>query len=251
MPATPRKQLGLVGLGQFGRFAARHLRHHFEILAHDARPCDDVTRELGIRSASLPEVAAAPLLVVAVPIQAMAATFREIAAHVRPGTLVCDVGSVKEEPLRFMRETFPADVEILGTHPMFGPQSAADGLAGHRIVLCPERTGRLDEVRAFLEGLGLEVVVTDAESHDRDCAWGQALAQYVGRAVSDLAPEESPVRTRAAELLHRTARIVGDDSWELFAAIQTRNPHAAAVRRRLRRRLRELEESLADDGPEA
>lgn len=251
MSATRTQRLGLVGLGQFGRFAAGHLRERFEVLACDARPCDDIASRLGIRAAPLAEVAACPILVVAVPIQAMEAVFGQLAPLVRPGTLVCDVGSVKQEPVRIMRSRLSPEVEILGTHPMFGPQSAADGLAGHRIVLCPERTTRLDAVRTFLEGLGLEVIVTDAETHDRQAAWGQALPQLVGRAVAELEPPRSPARTRAAELLRATAEMVGEDSWELFAAIQTANPHAAAVRKRLIDKLRDLEERLTglDDEP--
>jgi hypothetical protein len=36
-----------------------------------------------------------------------------------------DVCSVKERPIRWMQELLPEDVDILGTHPMFGPTTQA------------------------------------------------------------------------------------------------------------------------------
>ena len=37
-----------------------------------------------------------------------------------------------------MQELLPQDVSILATHPIFGPDSAADSLKGRKIALCKE-----------------------------------------------------------------------------------------------------------------
>ena len=168
-----------------------------------------------------------------------------LAPHLTPGVLVTDVCSVKTAPVRWMREKLPEHVEIVGTHPMFGPQSAPESLERQRIVVCPERTERLDSIRGFLDRLGLHVLVTDAETHDRECAYTQALAQYVGRALSGIDGEDSRIRTPASGLLREVSRIVGSDSWELFAAIETLNPYAADMRREVRRRFERLDARLA------
>ena len=44
----------------------------------------------------------------------------------KENAVIVDVCSVKEYPVQWMRELLPANVSILATHPMFGPDSAAD-----------------------------------------------------------------------------------------------------------------------------
>lgn len=242
---TERMQLGLVGLGRFGRFAAAHLRREFEIVAADACDVSAACAELGIRHGAVAEAAASPVVLLAVPIQALRPALQEIAPHVAPDALVADVCSVKVEPLRWMRELLPDHVELLGTHPMFGPESASAGLQGQVIVLCPERTTHMAQACALMERLGLEVIVADADTHDRQVAYTQALAQYLGRVVRDLEGAAFPITTPAARRLREVARTVGSDSWELFAAIQEVNPYALAMRKDVRRRLAEIDRRLA------
>ena len=159
-----------------------------------------------------------------------------------------DVASVKLATAIAMEQFLPDNVEILATHPMFGPQSAADGLAGHRIVLCPVRTRRLESARDFLEGkLGLDVHVCDPETHDREIAQTQALAQFVGRALAQMGKSDSPVRTPGYNRFREVAETVGDDTWELFSAIQNLNPYAAKMRAELLGHLEELQRRLAQE----
>jgi len=241
------KQLGLIGLGAFGCLAAEHLREHFDVLAADRIDRSAQAEELGIAWGSLEDAAARPYVLLAVPVQSFEAALDDIHGHVRPGTLVLDVGSVKLATVGAMEAKLPANVEIIGTHPMFGPQSAAGGIAGHRIVVCPVRTARQDAVVSFLsEALGLDVHVCDAETHDRDIAQTQALAQFVGRALAMLDKSKSPVRTPGYNLFREVAETVGQDSWELFTAIQSLNPYAADMRAELLGHLDDLQERLGE-----
>ncbi len=244
---SANKRLGLIGFGQFGRFAAPFLTPHFDLLVYDTADIEPFALEFEVQSVTLEEAAACEVVVLAVPIQAMRATLAKIAGSVRDGALIVDVCSVKGAPLQWMREALPEHVEIIGTHPMFGPNSAGESLQGQQIVVCPERTTRLDRVAEFLEGLGLRVIVTDADRHDRECAHTQALAQYLGRALRRVEGRELDIRTPAAVLLREVEHIVEADSWELFAAIETVNPYAAEMRREIRERLDELEERLANE----
>lgn len=241
-------ELGLLGLGQFGAFAARHLAPHFEIVATDRRPLEGRARSVGARWGSLDDVAACPLVVLAVPLQAFETALEELAPRLSSGAVVVDVGSVKVRPARLMERLLPREAEIVGTHPMFGPQSAADGIEGHRIVVCPLRVERPEAIESFLSGeLGLEVIVTDPESHDRAVARTQGLAQFIGRALARLDEGDPRIRTPAYDQLRAVAETVGSDTWELFSAIQNLNPHGAAARRELRDALESLDRRLADD----
>ncbi len=246
MTDASRKQLGLIGLGQFGRFAVGHLRPHFEVLVADRDDPAARARELGVQAAALAEAASAPIVVLAVPVQALEVTLRQIAPHLRSGALVADVCSVKAAPLEWMCRILPDHVEIVGTHPLFGPQSAASGLSGHKIVVCPERTERLGAITTFLEQLGLEVLITDGDTHDRECAYTQAVAQYIGQALSGIEGTGSWIGTPAATLLRDAMRMVQDDSQELFEAIQTLNPYAEPMRQQLRARFDAIDARLQE-----
>jgi len=242
MTATDAPQIGIIGLGQFGRFVAAHLAPHLEVIAYDPMlPEEPIAR---VQFAGLADVAACAFVLIAVPVQALQDTLNEIGPYLRTGACVVDVCSVKIAPMRWLEEELPPDVDYLGTHPLFGPRSAGSDLAGHQVVLCPGRGQHAECVAEFLRTLGLYVIVTDAETHDRESARAQALAQYVGRALGPIEAPDTGVTTYAAELLREVEEIVADDSWELFAAIQTLNPFAAEARAELRASLAELDARL-------
>ncbi|WP_417482579.1 prephenate dehydrogenase/arogenate dehydrogenase family protein [Maricaulis sp.] len=227
--AEDRKQIGLVGLGAFGRFAAGHLSPHFDILGHDP----DAPPVAGIERVSLAQAAACPTVVLAVPVQALEQTCSEIAAVLPQGALVLDVASVKVEPMRVMRETLPDHVRIIGTHPLFGPQSAAQGLAGQSIVICPEAGADAGGVAALCgDVLGLEVHLSNADTHDRAMANVQALTHLVSRVIAELDIPPPPYTTKSYDLLRQATDLVRNDSDELFQAIEQLNPHAASLRKR-------------------
>ena len=248
MHGRMNKKLGLIGLGAFGQLAAEHLRDHFEIAAADVVDRSAEAARLGVGWSSVDEAAACPFVLLAVPVQCFTEVLEQIRGVVQPGTLVIDVASVKLGPVREMLRLLPDNVEILATHPMFGPESAGEGLAGHRIAVCPVRTERLGKAKAFLrDGLGLEVYTCDAETHDRDIAHTQALAQFVGRALAMLEESDSPIRTPGYDHFRDVANTVGRDTWELFAAIQNINPYAAAMRAELLGHLNDLQQRLAEE----
>ncbi|RZJ84057.1 MAG: prephenate dehydrogenase/arogenate dehydrogenase family protein, partial [Brevundimonas sp.] len=103
-----KMRLGLIGYGAFGRLAAQGLSPHFEIVAYDPA---------GEGLASLAEAAACPIVMLAVPVHAVAETVAAIAPLVRPDALVLDVGSVKVAPTRAMDQGLPPGVEVVGLHP--------------------------------------------------------------------------------------------------------------------------------------
>jgi prephenate dehydrogenase len=223
------KTLGLIGFGQFGRLAASLLADRFDLVVHDAAGLREAIEGLGYRAGTLEEAAACEVVVVAVPVAAMREVLERAAPHVRPGALVVDVGSVKVLPVRWMVETLPAHADIVATHPLFGPQSARGGLDGQRLVICPVRGERHHRIAEIAESLGLVVSITTPEEHDREMAYVQALTHLIGRALVSLDIPDEELKTRSYQHLLDLCGLVGGDSFELFAAIQTMNPHAAPV----------------------
>ena len=231
MTEAARTKLGLIGFGAFGRLIARHLSDRFEILAHDPAATGDERR---VTLTDLASVAACPIVILAVPVEAMEATVAAIAPHVVPDAVIIDVGSVKVLPARLMAEGLPEGVRIVGTHPLFGPQSGKDGIAGLRIAVCPindERAAR--RIAAFCRSvLGLKVFVVSAEDHDREAAVVQGLTHLIARLLLAMEPLPTRMTTTSFDRIMQAVEMVRHDSPAVFRAIERDNPFAAEVRER-------------------
>ncbi|GBR05441.1 prephenate dehydrogenase [Acetobacter oeni] len=228
--------VGIVGFGVFGQLIAGLVLPYYRVDVCD--PDEDqavVAERLGAGFRSLEDVVSHPVVVLAVPVAAVAEVARRIAPMLKPGTLVLDVGSVKVLPARAMLRELPSDVDIIATHPLFGPQSARRGLAGARIVLCPVR-GRHGHLAAFLRrALGLRVIVTTPEGHDREMAVTQGLTHWLARALVGMEASEPALSgrltTASFDLIREAVGMVRYDAPAVYEAIGALNPYAAEVRR--------------------
>ncbi len=236
-------RIGLFGYGRFGRFAAPYLGKAGEVYVYDPFVRAGAPTS-SVKFASLHEVASQEVLILAVPISAIEECCRSIAPHLRPGALVADVCSVKIDPLHRMEAVLPPHAEILGTHPLFGPDSAGSGIEGLKIALCPVRCNRLPAVRRFLEGLGLNIIETTPEDHDRAMAETQSLFHLLARALQELGAKITEIATPGPERLWRDLDILQHDSYQLFVDLQQRNPFAGEMRHRLIQKLVELDAKL-------
>ena len=244
-PEHSRPRLGLIGFGAFGRLVARHLAPFFAIHAYDpampAEPGPDVS------AASLRMAAECPVVILAAPVPAIPELVAAIGPHLRPDALVLDVGSVKALTAAAMRDGLPAHVAIVATHPLFGPQSARDGLRGLKIALCEVRGGRTRRVAAFLrQHLGLDVILTTPEAHDRDAAAVQGLTHLIAQVMVRMEPLPTRMTTRSFDLLMQAVAMVRHDAPEVFDAIERANPYAGAVRRRFVAEASRLAQDLSD-----
>ncbi len=236
IPALPSR-IGLVGRGAFGTFARAHLARHFAVVAHD--PAHD--------GASLAEAAACPVVVLAVPLAALPDVARAIAPALLPGALVVDVCSVKSAPIALLDAILPEHADIVGTHPLFGPQSGRDGIAGLPVAVCPARRGRRRRLvaRFLSETLALDAVVLGAEEHDRQMATVQGLTHLLARIVLEMGVGDTRLATPTFRHLLRMVDTVRHDSEALFRTILDSNPHAAAMRARFREAADTVEARLA------
>lgn len=220
------KRIGVVGLGRFGRLLCDLFGDDFPTVGHDPH----------VESAPLAEAAACDAVFFCVPMSRLEEALTAAAPHFAPGATVLDVCSVKLFALGVMRRLVPAGVRLLPTHPMFGPDSAAGGLAGLPFVLCPaDRTppAFLDGLSAYLQSRGLSVVTMTCDEHDRRAAYSLCLAQLLGRVLGRLDLEESPSDTRWFRRLLELRDVARNDSEELFRDMQTLNPYAAEMRHKV------------------
>lgn len=224
--------LGLIGFGNFGQFAAKHLRQRMNLVVWDARDLRKKAAAVGVRWGSMPEAAAQEFVLLSVPVSELSSCLDSVSPHLSPGSLLMDCCSVKVKPIEWMLAAAPEDVEVLGTHALFGPQSGRNGVAGLKVVLCPARTRRTEFVRRFLEETGLQVEIVSPQEHDRAMAATQALAQFVGRGLIQAGIRDNVLKTPTFERLLRLAEMLRTDAPELFHDMHRLNPFAAQERRR-------------------
>ena len=236
--------LALFGLGRFGTLAASILKEHFDVVAYDPGPLERHASQVGVPLVSFEEAAVRSILVLATPMSGFRDLLESIAPHVRPGTLVCDTCSVKMMPAALMGSLLPDDVQVLGTHPCFGPDSIQPGFSGNKIVLCPVRVRRLAPVVRFLEVLGLTVVVASPEEHDKLMARTQALSQFLGKAVLKMGLKHERISTTGFDQLLEILQYVRNDTDQLFYDLQTMNPYAGEMRKSLVNALAEIDQNL-------
>ncbi len=224
---------------------AEHLAPFFDVAVCDASDLHVDAEKIGVKWRDFETVAGCKIVVFAVPLQSFETVLRRSRSFLQIGAMCFDVCSVKIEPLRLMREILPASVEIIGTHPLFGPQSGREGIAGLRVAFCPLRTSKAAEIKRFLtEDLKLKVFEKTPEEHDREMAHVQALTHFVARALDELHIADSELATVSYEEMMRAARLVSEDSWELFQTIQKGNPFAGEKRKTFIEKLIELENRM-------
>ena len=223
--------VGVVGgTAGMGRFLASTLRAAgFEVAV------------VGLESEETPEQLAArvDLLVLAVPIAITAEMAARVGPHVRAGGCLADVTSLKSEPLAAMLAASAPEVEVVGTHPMFGPPQdpTRGGFDRQKVVICEGRGTRWKARLAELfAALGAEIVFATAAEHDRHVAIIQVLVHektmVMGSVLERLGADLARSLDFASPIYRAELSMIGrmfSQSADLYAGIVTQNPEGARV----------------------
>lgn len=244
--------IGLVGYGRFGRLTVTHLAADCPVVVHtrSTDKADDIVRAGG-RPVAIEAACAQPIVILCVPISAMPDTLAQIAPLLAPDAIVVDVCSVKVQPVQWMRQALPPTTSILATHPMFGPDSAAHSLAGHKIVLCPERIAPAPygRITAWLQGKGLKLIETTPAEHDRKIAVSLALTHFIGRSLSEFGAQPMDIDTEGYKRLLHILEVVNNDTWQLFGDMFRYNPYAEETRQAFMAAMERIGARLPDASP--
>jgi prephenate dehydrogenase len=239
------RELGIIGFGNFTQFATPFIRPHCEITVYDKFPDEEAIERLGVKQGTLQEVVSKEIILLAVPVQFLEEVLIEIKDIVNPSSVVMDVSSVKVKPLKLMVQYLPGTCQVIGLHPLFGPQSGKYGIEGLNIVVCPVRTTEEDNlIRYFSRTLKLNVLERTPEIHDRQMAYVQALTHFIGRAVNEMDIPDVEQKTPAYQYLLNIKRNLGQDSMDLFLTIEKENPFAKGVRAQFLKELNKLNRLL-------
>jgi prephenate dehydrogenase len=226
------RTIGIIGFGRFGELTTRYLAKAFSVAVFTRSDKTATIEACGAQSVDFETACGQSVVILCMPISAMRETLRQAAPLLKKDALVVDVCSVKVYPVQWMRELLPDSVSILPTHPMFGPDSAADSLQGCKIVLCPERISNqhCEKIKQWLEAQGLIVINSTAQEHDEKIAVSLSLTHFIGRSLSAFGARDMDIDTEGYKRLMHILGVVSHDTWQLFEDMHTYNPFAKAKR---------------------
>ncbi len=184
MTAPIYHRVALIGLGLIASSMSHAMRAKGlagEIVGHAKSPETRATAlELGlcdhVYATAAEAVKGADLVVLAVPVGAMAAVAAEVAPHLAPGCTVTDVGSVKQAVIEMVAPHLPDGTCFIPGHPMAGteysgPRSGFATLFVNRWWLLTPIDGTppaaILRLQSLLEGMGAKVNSMDAAHHDQ------------------------------------------------------------------------------------
>lgn len=193
------------------------------------------------------------IVIVSVPIGATTEVIKRIGPHMRRNSLLMDLTSLKEAPVRAMR-TYSRS-EVIGCHPLFGPSIRS--IKNQNIVLCPARGEIwLPRIRRIFEAAGARVVETTPRRHDDFMAVVQGLNHLNTIAMGltlrksgidrkELAKFSTPAFLAKLKLIDRVSSQPG-----LYTEIMTGNPALPTLAHRHERAAAELRKIIQNKDSE-
>ena len=173
----------IIGMGLIGSSLARNIKENKlakTLIAADLS--EDVCKkviELEIADIITDDLARSvedsDMVVISVPVGAMASVAEVIAPHLKAGAIVTDTGSVKLSVIDAIKPFLESEIEFVPAHPIAGtefsgPESGfAELFNGKWCVLTPlPETGikAVEEVTKLWESCGSKVEIMDAKHHD-------------------------------------------------------------------------------------
>ncbi|MFQ6095084.1 MAG: prephenate dehydrogenase/arogenate dehydrogenase family protein [Candidatus Bathyarchaeia archaeon] len=181
------------GVGRMGRWLVRHfLSQGHDLTISDVRMREAIAfaESLGVRFVKEnPEaVEDADLTVASTPIMVTSCVLREIAPRVKKDSIVAEISSLKSQAVPVLLEMADLCIKPLSIHPLFGP--GAQRLEEEKIALIPlvDPSSEVELVSKLFPGV--EVIVVEAEEHDRAMALTLSLPHFLNIIFASTISEE-------------------------------------------------------------
>ena len=248
-------KIGIIGgTDGLGKTLVYYFRDEFDvtITARDHKKGQKVADELNVNyiESNKELASSSDMLIISVPINNTPSVIREVAPFMRKDSVMIDVTSVKEEPLKTMEENLPENVEYIPTHPVFGPRTTE--LDNQVIVLTAPKKGKwYKKVYDYLASKNMRIIETTAEHHDYMMSIVQVLTHFsfISTAsameklkvdINETEDYESPIYNLMIDMI---ARIVSQNPY-LTYYIQTMNNNGPKIRKAFSDATHELREAI-------
>jgi prephenate dehydrogenase len=222
--------VGIIGFGRFGALLAELLSKDFQPMISDVRDLSEPVKAAGYNWQGLESVMQQDTIFIAIPINRMPELLEQIAPLSHAGQLLIDVASVKTSMRDWMIEKLPTSVQLLNTHPMFGPDSYERD-RDLRLVFCPTRINAESEGqwRNIFKSWGCRLIDLSVEEHDRQAARSQGITHFMGRVMKGMDIQPTVVDTHGFRQVHHVVEQTCQDTEELFHDLQFYNPYTAEM----------------------
>ena len=193
-------KIALIGIGLIGSSLARVVRRdglasHIAVCARSHATLD-TARALGIADSTTTDprqvVDGADLVMLCTPLGAYGKIAEAMAPALKPGSIVSDVGSVKQCVIRDVAPHLPDGVALVPGHPVAGTEHSgpeagfAELFDGRFCVLTPP-TGTdpaaVERIAALWRQAGMQVEVMPAQHHDRVLAITSHLPHLIAYTI--------------------------------------------------------------------
>ncbi len=230
--------VGIIGFGRFGRVLGKILSDDFKVVAYDPA---DVEPQFGVELTNLNNVLKEKTIFLAVPIHLFKKLVIDIAPRLPESCTIIDVCSVKVYSVNVMQEILPLTVGIIGTHPLFGPDSIEhqDSL---KIMMHNTRDtySQFEFWTTYFSSKAIEVIYITPEQHDRIAARTQGITHFIGRVLRVAGIEQTEIDTVGFSDLLAVIDQTCNDSWELFMDLQNYNPYTSEMIKLLEKSITEI-----------
>ena len=235
-------KVSIIGFGRFGTMLHQLLIKGFEVDVFDIDPIN----QSDINFASLEHVLKNDTIFVAVPIRDFEGLMHSLSGKISGKKTIIDVCSVKVHPKQAMLDYLPSEVDIIATHPLFGPDSLQERGSVMMMEKVRDIYDRYEFWKAYFESQNIIIEEISSEEHDMMAARSQGLTHLVGRVIDDFGTQQTSIDTVGYKALHKLVNQTCNDSWELFEDIQKYNPYTQKMIVELNESFKKIVDSLGN-----
>ena len=235
-------KVSIIGFGRFGTMLHQLLIKGFEVDVFDIDPIN----QSDINFVSLEDVLKNGTIFVAVPIRDFEGLMHSLSGKISGKKTIIDVCSVKVHPKQAMLDHLPSEVDIIATHPLFGPDSLQERGSVMMMEKVRDIHDRYEFWKAYFESQNIMIEEISSEEHDMMAARSQGLTHLVGRVIDDFGTQQTSIDTVGYKALHKLVNQTCNDSWELFEDIQKYNPYTQKMIVELNESFKKIVDSLGN-----
>jgi len=234
-------KVSIIGFGRFGNLLYELLQKGFEIDVFDIDPSNQTE---SVDFIPLEDVLKNDTIFLAVPIRDFEELMKDLSTKIQGNKTVIDVCSVKVHPKNMMLEHLSNEVDIIATHPLFGPDSFQERGSVMMMEKVRDQHDRYDFWKSYFRSQNIIIEEITADQHDMMAAKSQGLTHLIGRVIDDFGTQKTNIDTVGYQALHKLVSQTCNDSWELFEDIQKFNPYTESMITDLNRSFKRIVDSL-------
>lgn len=220
--------IGIIGLGKFSQLLISYLLEADKDLQIKISSRSNAVDNL--KFFEIKEVCECDVVIPAVPVKYFEECIKNISGFLNPKTIVMDVCSVKVHPKKIMLENIPKNVEIICTHPNFGPESYfmnGNKTNGLNYIVENVRCSKQnwEWFLTVLNKLDFNIIEMEAETHDQKVGIPHFTSMLIGILLNRLEMKRIDIGAASTIKMFDMADGVGKD-FDILRDMYKFNPFA-------------------------